>query len=308
VLTGPTASGKTALALELAQAHPGLEIVNADSMQVYRGMDIGTAKPTREELARVPHHLIDVRDPPATYTAGEFVRETWAAVDDIHRRGRRALIVGGTGFYLRALFWGIWEGPAADPELRARLDALALPELHARLQKRDPESALRIGPADRYRLTRALELIERSGKSPTELEAEMTGEPDPRLTLWVVDREPAELERRLRERAGLMLEQGLIEEVRRVRQAYPQARALGAVGYKQVCDYLDGVAPAGRLVKPGAAGLREEIELATRQLVKKQRTWFKNLRSRLGDAGSRHFVLPADADACRTEFDRLYKS
>jgi tRNA dimethylallyltransferase len=335
VLAGPTASGKTALALEMARLarggsgsvryssggrddagedgiatgiEIGIEIINADSMQVYRGMDIGTAKPTREELAEVPHHLIDIRDPSQPFTAGEFVREARAAIDDIHRRGKRALVVGGTGFYLRALFWGIWEGPAADLDLRARLDELPLSELHARLSARDPSSASRIGAADRYRLTRALELIELRGKTPSELEAEMSGAPDPGLELWVVDREPAELEARMRLRARQMLEQGLIDETRRVREAFPSARALGAVGYKEVCEYLDGIAPSGRKIAPGIAGLESEIELATRQLIKKQRTWFKNLCARLGPEASRRIVLPGAESEWREGLKRVYGS
>jgi tRNA dimethylallyltransferase len=310
VLAGPTASGKTALALELvrvARKHGiELEIINSDSMQVYRGMDIGTAKPTREELAQAPHHLIDIRDPSEPFTAGDFIKAVRAAIADIEGRGKRALLVGGTGFYLRALFWGIWDSPAADPVIRARLDTLNVSDLHAALMSRDPKAAVRIGPADRYRLTRALELIELQGKSPSELEAEMSGAPDPRFELWIVDREADELESRMRLRVGHMLEAGLIEEVRAVREQHPTARALGAVGYKEVCAYLDGKAPDGRKIAPGLQGLQSEIELATRQLIKKQRTWFKSLEAKLGPA-ARRFVLPGD-ERWRAEFARVYES
>lgn len=309
VLAGPTAAGKTALALEMVRYGRShgveLEIINADSMQVYRTMDIGTAKPTRDELAVAPHHLIDIRDPSEPFTAGEFVREVQVAIADIHERGKRALLVGGTGFYLRALLWGIWDSPAADASIRARLDRLSLAELHATLLARDQASALRIGPADRYRLTRALELMELQGKTPSELEAEMSGEPDSRFELWVVERDPKELETRMRQRAHQMLEQGLIEEVRRIRETCPAARALGAVGYKEVCAYLDGTAPKGRKIAPGIEGLQSEIELATRQLVKKQRTWFKNLSSKLGPS-ARRFVLPGADTEWRAEFARVY--
>jgi tRNA dimethylallyltransferase len=306
VLAGPTAAGKTALALEMAGLRPDLiEIINADSMQVYRGMDIGTAKPTNEELARVPHHLIDIRDPHEPFTAGEFRRATLAALEDIHARGKRALIVGGTGFYLRALFFGIWDGPPADPAIRARLEACDLTELHSRLTARDPESAVRIGLSDRYRLTRALELIEQIGKTPTELEKEMSGAPHPGLELWVVDRNPSELERRLSQRTELMIEQGFVEEVRRLTTRYLDAspRSLGAVGYREVCAYLAGHAPKGRKIPPGLPGLRQEIDLANRQLVKKQRTWFRSLGQRLG-AAAKSFQLPSDS--WKPEFDRLY--
>lgn len=309
VLAGPTAAGKTALALELVrmarQQGIEIEIVNSDSMQVYRGMDIGTAKPTCEELAQVPHHLIDIRDPSEPYTAGEFVREVKEAIAEIESRGRRALLVGGTGFYLRALFWGIWDGPPADAQIRARLDTMPPDALHSTLMSRDPKSAIRIGPADRYRLTRALELIELQGKSPTELEAEMNGTPDPRFELWVVDREANELEARMKVRSRQMLDEGLIEEVHRIRLAHPSARALGAVGYKEVCAYLDGLLPEGRKIAPGLQGLQSEIELATRQLIKKQRTWFKSLSARLGPKAARRFVLPGD-EGWRAEFARVY--
>lgn len=304
VLAGPTAAGKTALALEMAARLPGLiEIVNADSMQVYRTMDIGTAKPTPAELASVPHHLIDIRNPDEPFAAGEFVREARTAIESIHARGKRALVVGGTGFYLRALFFGIWDGPAADAGIRARLETSTDAKLHASLTAIDPASALRIGAADRYRLIRALELHELSGKTPTELQAEMAGAPDPGLLLWVVDRAPSELEARFRLRAQQMLEQGLLKEVRGLRSRHPAARALGAVGYNEVCAYLDGVAPEGRKIPAGLPGLQSEIELATRQLVKKQRTWFRNLHTKLG-AAARWIVLPDES--WRAEFERIY--
>jgi tRNA dimethylallyltransferase len=172
--------------------------------------------------------------------------------------------------------------------VRARLAALPLGELQARLGRADPASAARIGRADRYRLVRALELVELAGRTPTELQASLEashrGAPDPRLELWIVDRAPAELEARLSARARAMIDQGLVDEVRRVRASFPAARALGAVGYLQVCDYLDGRKPSGRRVAPGVEGLVDEIRLATRQLVKKQRTWFRNLHARLGGA------------------------
>ncbi len=284
VLTGPTAAGKTALAFELAHRIPGLEIVNADSLLVYRGMNIGTAKPSPQELAQLPHHLIDIRNPDEPFTAGDFVRETRTAIDAIHARGGRALIVGGTGFYLKALFFGLWSGSPADPEVRARLEALPQAELYSRLERVDQESALRITISDRYRLVRALELLELTGKTPTQLQEELGRHPDPALELWVVDRSPDDLEKRISARCEAMLQAGMIDEVRDIRMRFPGARALGAVGYKEVCAYLDGISPPGRKLAPGIEGLRSEIELSTRQLVKRQRTWFKSLKTQLGDA------------------------
>lgn len=305
VLAGPTAAGKSALALEMARLSPGrsIEIINADSMLVYRGMDIGTAKPSRSELDEIPHHLIDIRNPDEPFTAGDFVRAVCHTLQDIEGRGKRALIVGGTGFYLRALFYGLWEGPPSNPEVRLMLERLTQAELYSRLLKVDPTAALRIGVADRYRLTRALEVFQLTEKTPTQLEAEISRTPDPRFELWVVDRPQEELQNRISLRCRQMLEDGLVQEVRRIRSAYPGARALGAVGYKEVCAHLDGIAPAGRKIPSGELGLRQEIELSTRQLVKRQRTWFRSLQSRLGNA-AHWFVLPTNA--WQSDFRRIY--
>lgn len=312
VLAGPTAAGKTSLALELARLHRQrtgnpLELVNADSLLVYRGMDIGTAKPSRAELEEIPHHLVDIREPDEPFTAGDFVRAVESALQGIHARGRRALVVGGTGFYLKALFHGMWEGPAADAALRARLEQLPPGALHDRLRQADPASALRIGPHDRYRLVRAIELLELSGKTPSQLEAERTRPADPRFRLWIVDRAAEELNARIRQRAEQMLREGLVAETRALRERYPAARALGAVGYKETCAHLDGVAPAGRKIPDGIEGLQQEIELSTRQLVKRQRTWFRNLRAGLGDA-AKWFDLPESAQngEVESEYGRLY--
>ncbi|MCM2323234.1 MAG: tRNA (adenosine(37)-N6)-dimethylallyltransferase MiaA [Oligoflexia bacterium] len=275
ILTGPTATGKTAIALEFATAHPEIELINADSMLVYRGMDIGTAKPSPEERTRVRHHLIDVREPDEPFTAGDFHRAARATIDDIQARGRRPLFVGGTGFYLKALLYGLWEAPPAPPGLRRELEQLDSATLLEELRARDPASAGRIGPNDRYRLLRAVELLRSSGKTPTELQRQTPAAPDPRFELWIVDRPNAALHARIHQRTSQMLEQGLIEEVRSLRARFPETRALAAVGYAQVCRHLDGAPVPGRQVPAGIAGLASEIELATRQLVKRQRTWFR---------------------------------
>jgi tRNA dimethylallyltransferase len=276
ILTGPTATGKTSLALELAQKYQQIEIINADSMLVYRGMDIGTAKPTSLELKAIPHHLIDICEPNEPFTAGEFLRAAQSAIDSIHGRGRRALIVGGTGFYLKALLFGTWEAPAADSKIREKLSAFSNESLHQALDKADPKSALRIGPSDRYRLIRALELCELTGKTPTQLQESMPKEPDPRFRLWIMDRPKEELDQRIQQRTQQMIQQGLIQEFEKIQARFPESRALSAVGYAQVSHYLTGQTPPGRKIKPGLDGLADEIALATRQLVKNQRTWFRN--------------------------------
>jgi tRNA dimethylallyltransferase len=277
VLAGPTASGKTQFALELCEKL-GLEIINADSLLVYRGFDIGTAKPGMEERSRVPHHLIDIRDPLEAFTAADFVRQVHALHASLTQVGRRALIVGGTHFYLKALCQGLWDAPPTHPEFRSALDGVETQELHARLGQKDPAHASKIGPADRYRIIRALEIIEFSGRKPSDLEAEAEARsPDPRFPLLRIDRTSEELEARIRLRTGQMLEQGLIEETRTLMKAHPGARALGSVGYRQVVDHIEQRAPAGRKLRPGLAGLEDEIRLATRQLVKSQRTFLGGL-------------------------------
>lgn len=300
ILTGPTATGKTALALDLASQLRSIEIINADSMLVYRGMDIGTAKPTPDELKQVPHHLIDIQDPDQPYTAGDFVRETERALADIHSRRKRALIVGGTGFYLKALLYGLWDSPPADPAIRTELEALDNTALWKKLLPKDPASAERIGPNDRYRLIRALEIIRITGKTPTQLQAGQPSEPDPRFRLWIIDRDNAELYARIHLRTRLMLEQGFVDEVKRILARYPEARSLSAVGYQQVVDHLAGKLPPGRKISPGTPGLAEEIELATRQLVKRQRTWFR------GQPQAQWFKLDQDRARLESALKALY--
>ena len=292
ILSGPTATGKTELALALAaRSDQPVEIINADSLLVYRGMNIGTAKPSAQELQTVCHHLIDIRDPNEPFTAGDFVRGVESALADIHARERRALIVGGTGFYLKALLYGMWGELPSDPSIRAELDPLPDSELARLLKERDPASAERIGPQDRYRLVRALELIRVTGKTPTELQAARPSEPDPRFELWVIDRPNEVLYPRIAARVRQMLDSGLVAEVEDLRQRFPQARALGAVGYAQVGAFLDGRKPEGRALAPGLPGLTQEIELATRQLVKRQRTWFRSLKT------ARHYPMDAEREA-----------
>ena len=282
VLSGPTASGKTGLAIELAITHGDIEIINADSLLVYRGLDIGTAKPSHAERKGIPHHLIDILDPDQEFTAADFRAQALAAIAGIHARGKRAIVVGGTGFYLKALLFGIWDAPKADPALGTELEKLENQALWQELIARDPIAATRIGQNDRYRLIRGVEILLLSGKTPTELEQAQNRTPDPSLELRILDRQDSELEARIHARTSQMLKDGIIEEYQRVQARYGSVRPLSAVGYREVGRYLAGETPAGRKVKTGLPGLEDEINLATRQLVKSQRTFFKNLLSRAG--------------------------
>jgi tRNA dimethylallyltransferase len=304
ILSGPTATGKSAIALEFARGRLGtaseIEIINADSLLIYKHMNIGTAKPSASELAEIPHHLIDIRDPDQPFTAGDFEKLVHQTIAEVHSRGKRALIAGGTGFYLKALIYGLWEGAPADPAIRGELEKRSSPELYQELFDLDQEAALRIGVNDRYRLVRALELYRHTGKTPSELQAEQNREPNTSLKLFVIDRPNEELFVRIAQRTKAMLDAGFIDEVTRVRQLFPASRALGAVGYAQVCQYLDGATPGGRKLKPGLAGLQDEIELATRQLVKRQRTWFNSEKS------AHRFELERDHASLMAELERVY--
>lgn len=301
LLAGPTAVGKTALAIRLAQSlRAKVEIINADSVCFYREFDIGSAKPTAEERASVPHHLIDVADPTENYHAGKFLADCERKITEIRERGAIPLIVGGSGFYLKALRHGLWDAPPTSTEFRNTLENFDTAELFNRLSLKDPTHAQKIGRSDRYRIIRALEIIELSGNLPSSLESQMDKTPDPRFLLWVVERDRDELATRIRARIENMLAAGWIDEVMRVRDQYPTSKTLHAVGYQQVLDFLDGVEPEGRKIKSGIPGLVDEIDLAHRQLAKQQRTWIKSLKP------DRTFTLPQDAEAALREFQALY--
>ncbi len=306
ILTGPSASGKSALAFELAKNRGRTHIINADSLQVYRDFNIGTAKPTQEELDQIPHHLISITDPTEIFTAGDFVREAMGALEKIHAKNDRAIIVGGTGFYLKALLFGIWTEQKIDPVLRSELEKKTNYELFEQLMSSDPTSAKRMGPNDRYRLIRSLELITLTGKTPTEFQEAEPKEPNPEFDLWVLDRPKADLESRISTRIKSMLEKGLIEEVVALRVKYPDSRALDSVGYREVCAYLTGKKPQGRVVAEGIKGLQSEIELATRQLVKQQRTWIRGAWLKSRKISARSFELDRDLEKVKAEFNKIY--
>ena len=274
-LMGPTASGKTALALDWA-ARLDTEVVSVDSALVYRGLDIGAAKPDRATLARLPHHLVDIRDPHQAYSAAEFASDALAAMHSIAARGRIPLLVGGTMLYFRALLGGLSEMPASDPAVRADLQEQArsrgLAALHQQLREADPRAAARIHPNDPQRLLRALEVLQLSGRPISDWQDAGASAPFPfrvlKLALVPVSRQL--LHERIAARFEAMLEAGFLDEVRKLRQdprLHAELPAIRAVGYRQAWQFLDG--------DIDAHGLRERAIAATRQLAKRQLTWLR---------------------------------
>ncbi|MBX3725507.1 MAG: tRNA (adenosine(37)-N6)-dimethylallyltransferase MiaA [Xanthomonadales bacterium] len=278
LLMGPTASGKTDLAIALARRFP-LGLVSADSALVYRGLDIGAAKPDRATLARWPHALVDIRDPDQPFSAGEFRHAALSEMARISAAGDIPLLVGGTGLYFRALTRGLADLPAADPALRERLaeegERLGWPALHARLARVDPSAAHRIRPSDPQRIQRALEVWHLTGQPISTLQqARPAAVPYRLLRVALLPADRAALHRRIATRCDLMLEAGLLDEVRRLRAdptLHPDLPALRAVGYRQAWRHLDGVTDLESF-------RRETIE-ATRQLAKRQFTWFRGERA-----------------------------
>lgn len=285
-LMGPTAAGKTDLAIELTKVLP-CELISVDSALVYRGMDIGTAKPSKALLAEFPHRLIDILDPVEAYSAADFRRDALQAMAEITARGKIPLLVGGTMLYYKALVDGLADMPAADPEVRAQIEEeaarLGWQALHEQLAVVDPVSAARIHPNDPQRLSRALEVYRVSGQSMTTLrqrqsaqstEAAASGLQQLPYTVANLAIAPANrqvLHRRIEQRFTLMLEQGFIDEVVALRERsdlHAGLPSIRAVGYRQVWDYLDG--------KLTSAEMRERGIIATRQLAKRQFTWLRS--------------------------------
>ena len=276
VLTGPTGTGKTEWAVRLAAQLP-VEIVSVDSALVYRGLDIGTAKPSRELREHTPHHLIDICDAAESYSAGRFVQDAVRLVDEIQARGRTPLLVGGTMLYLRALWRGIAPLPTASPELRKTLDdraaSIGWPALHAQLAKLDPDAAARIHPNDAQRIQRALEVCYAAGRPISELQRE-THRPlaDTPLQNWaLVSANRATLHERLELRFHEMMKLGFLDEVAALRtrgDLTADHPAIRAVGYRQLWAYFDGEFPLEEAVRRGI--------FATRQLAKRQLTWLRS--------------------------------
>jgi len=278
LLMGPTASGKTALALELARHFP-IEIVSVDSALVYRGMDIGTAKPSAAEQAACPHHLIDIIDPLDSYSAAQFRADAERLIDEIHARGNIPLLAGGTMLYYKALLEGLSELPQADPALRAQLDQEAAlqgwPALHARLARLDPVTAARLQPNDAQRIQRALEVCLIAGRPMSELFQDKAV-PERRwrsLNLALAPAERRWLHERIALRFRQMLDAGFLDEVTALRRQYPALTpglpSMRCVGYRQAWEYLDGGCGYDEMIERGIA--------ATRQLCKRQLTWMRSL-------------------------------
>lgn len=299
---GPTASGKTALALDWAERFGG-EIVSVDSALVYRGLDIGAAKPDAGERARAPHHMIDLRAPWESYSAAEFARDARGAIDDIVARGRLPILAGGTGLYFRALLQGLSPMPEADPALRAGIAAEAQargwPAMHAALARVDPAAAARISPGDPQRIQRALEVWRLSGRPISDWQRAPSDAPRLPVRVLGLVLAPAEravLHARIAARFDAMLAAGFLDEVRALRdlpalQAHPAVLdlpAIRAVGYRQAWEHLDGRSDAGRF--------RELAIFATRQLAKRQLTWLRGeLAARWFDPATQGPALDAAA-------------
>ena len=276
-LLGPTATGKTDIAISLCKRFP-FEIVSVDSALVYRGMNIGSAKPDAETLRRAPHRLVDIRDPEDSYSAGDFVRDAHAAIAEIHRAGRIPLLAGGTMLYFRALLEGMADLPSASADLREAIDEDAMrigwPAMHARLREIDPAAAARIEPRDKQRIQRALEVYMKSGRTLTDLQQSAAATASDcsylKIALNVTDR--AELHARIERRLELMIASGFVEEVQMLMSRPGLDRnspAMRAVGYRQYWSYLAGDYDAEE-------AFRRSL-YATRQLAKRQVTWLRKL-------------------------------
>lgn len=272
VLTGCTAVGKTEWALRWAESR-GAEIVSCDSLLFYRGMDLGTAKPTPAERARVPHHLIDLQDVTGRMDIARYAKLAKETVEKIATAGRPVLVAGGSGFYLQSFFKPVVDDIAVPAEVRAAVAKMALPEAVAELHRLNPAGSGGLDLANPRRVARALERCRASGRTLVELAAEFAAAPPPfegwRVILTQLDRPPAELEQRIAERTQQMLEAGLVDEIEKLLTAglRENPSAARAIGYREVIAMLDGALPK--------AGLAAEISKNTRALVKKQRTWFR---------------------------------
>ena len=283
-LVGPTASGKTAAALALAeilQLHGGAEIISIDSALVYRGMDIGTAKPSRQELAAVPHHLIDTLDPLDSYSAAEFSKDATRLIHDIRARGKTPLLVGGTLLYLKALLEGLNDIPAADLAVRSQIqqqaERLGWPAMHAQLAHVDPTTAARLAPGDSQRIGRALEVWTATGQTLTSYhQSAKSNAPDWHMP--IISLEPADrswLHGRIAQRFDQMMAAGFMDEVQSLRQRgdlNPDLPSMRCVGYRQAWEGLDAGWPE--------AEIRERGIFATRQLAKRQITWLRSMPQR----------------------------
>ncbi|MCW8899490.1 MAG: tRNA (adenosine(37)-N6)-dimethylallyltransferase MiaA [Gammaproteobacteria bacterium] len=299
-LMGPTASGKTDLAIYLTEHFP-VDIISVDSAMVYRGLDIGSAKPSAEELAKAPHRLIDVVDPLDIYSAAQFRNDALAEMVEITKAGRIPLLVGGTMMYFRALLLGLSELPAADDATRQKLEEQAnefgWEKMHQRLEQVDPEAAARIHPNDPQRIQRALEVYSVTGTAMSQLQKEQKGEPIPYqvLKLALLPSDRGVLHQRIEKRFKQMLENGLIDEVKTLQERgdlHEDLPAIRAVGYRQVWDYLNGRIDYNEMEERGV--------IATRQLAKRQFTWLRSEKDLMTYDSSRDSVQQIQESVLKT--------
>lgn len=293
VICGPTAAGKTAAAIEVARAIDA-EIVSADSGQIYRGLDIGTAKPTLEERGRVRFHLIDILNPDEAFSAADFRARALEAIADIQARGKRVIVAGGTGLYLRALEQGLFEGPGADPgireELERRIESEGVESLHRELESIDPEASKAIPSKNRHRLIRALEVFRVTGRPISEHWREHRSAGDSMGATFLkfgLDPPREELSRRIDERVNEMIHRGLVAEVRKLVEKWGStASGLKLIGYKEILAHLEG-----------RSSLEDAVRLLqqhTRQYAKRQRTWFRKDKEIQWVSGMTKIILGLD--------------
>ncbi len=267
MLVGPTCVGKTGAAIELAKAF-GTEIISADSMQIYRHMDVGTEKPSPTQLAEVRHHMIDVVEPSQSYSAGRYIEDVKPIIESLLSQGRVPVVTGGTGLYIKAMTRGIFKGPSADWTLRDELKLSSSEELYARLKKTDPETAGGIKPTDKRRIIRALEVCIKSGRRMSELKREQTVSlPYEFIKLAISRDREEELYPMIEARVDEMMGRGLLDEVKRVLLMNPSQSAMQAIGYKELKRHLDGEYPLDEAVAL--------IKRNTRRYAKRQFTWFR---------------------------------
>ncbi|MDG2424826.1 MAG: tRNA (adenosine(37)-N6)-dimethylallyltransferase MiaA [Phycisphaerales bacterium] len=277
LITGPTAGGKTAISIALARALPlGGECIIADSMQVYRGMDIGTAKPTSVEQGGVPHHLLDIAEPDQPFNVDHWLALAEQAILEIQSRNRHPIIVGGTNLYIQSFLSGMMDGPEPDEMVRERLHALDTPTLRAALEQADPVSARRIHANDRRRTIRALEFHELTGEPISNRQSQWDTDTTRANTLLVGLNYPAEIiNPRINARVREMMDQGLLGEVEKLHKANKLGpQAMEALGYRQLVDHLEGRLPLEEAV--------EQIKIRTRRFAKQQRTWLKRFQAQVG--------------------------
>lgn len=274
VILGPTAGGKTELSLTLAEQLPGNgEIISADSMQIYRKMNIGTAKPTPEQLARVPHHLIDIVEPNEPFTVNDWSVAAESAISEIRNRRHWPIVVGGTNLYLKVLLEGIFQGPPADTAFRTKVKDTPLNQLHDRLQEIDPEAASQIHTNDRKRIIRAIEVYQQTGKPISAMQKQWDSQSGPRSDAVLVGLtwDVESLNKRINARVKQMINEGFVEEVIGLNKSgLFDIQSREALGYKQILLYLDGAMQLEDAI--------ERIKIETRRYARKQRTWMKRFR------------------------------